>query len=232
MPDGLSSKAKSFFNMEDKEEGAMVKKTEELSNTVTMVEGDMPVAVVKPKNAGAHQTLFQNFEFVVDSPKMLWDGIGHIQFKFTVLSLEEADAKLDEVVGFWQAVKEKYTDLINQPAPMTQAQKAYLEKLFGIPLPAGMESFSKEEASAKINEEQKAQNKEKLEGQRQNDSGSKYSYTKNQTPPQGWDGDKKPASERTLKFMESIAKRKNLQLSKGYQFMSQSEASAWIKENN
>ena len=208
----------------------MVKKTEELLNTV-MVEEDMPVAVMEPKNAGAHQTLFQNFEFVVDSPKMLWDGIGHIQFKFTVLSLEEADAKLNEVVGFWQAVKEKYADLINQPAPMTQAQKAYLEKLFGIPLPAGMESFSKEEASAKINEEQKAQNKQKLEGQRQNDSGSKYSYTKNQTPFQA-DGDKKPASERTLKFMESIAKRKNLQLSKGYQFMSQSEASAWIKENN
>jgi len=230
MSDGLSSKAKSFFNMEDKEEGTMVKKTEELLNTV-MVEEDMPVAVMEPKNVGAHQTLFQNFEFVVDSPKALWDGIGHIQFKFTVFSLEEADAKLDEVVGFWQAVKEKYTDLINQPAPMTQAQKAYLEKLFGIPLPAGMESFSKEEASAKIDEEQKAQNKEKLEGQRQNDSGSKYSYTKNQTPFQA-DGDKKPASERTLKFMESIAKRKNLQLSKGYQFMSQSEASAWIKENN
>jgi len=134
-------------------------------------------------------------------------------------------------VGFWQAVKEKYADLINQPAPMTQAQKAYLEKLFGIPLPAGMESFSKEEASAKIDEEQKAQNKEKLEGQRQNDSGSKYSYIKNQTSPQAG-GDKKPASEKTLKFMESIAKRKNLQLSKGYQFMSQSEASAWIKENN
>jgi len=125
----------------------------------------------------------------------------------------------------------KYADLINQPAPMTQAQKAYLEKLFGIPLPAGMESFSKEEASAKIDEEQKAQNKERLEGQRQNDSGNKYSYTKNQTPPQAG-GDKKPASEKTLKFMESIAKRKNLQLSKGYQFMSQSEASAWIKENN
>ena len=208
----------------------MVKKTEELLNTVTAVEEDMPVAVTEPKNAGIHQAFFQNFEFVVDSPKALWDGIGHIQFKFTVLSLEEADAKLDEVVGFWQAVKEKYADLINQPAPMTQAQKAYLEKLFGIPLPAGMESFSKEEASAKIDEEQKAQNKEKLEGQRQN-AGSKYSYTKNQTSPQAG-GDKKPASEKTLKFMESIAKRKDLQLSKGYQFMSQSEASAWIKENN
>lgn len=232
--DGLSSKAKQFFSIVEKEGNMVTKKTEAVQG---VTDDEMPVGNEEASvDVFAENTPVETFDFAVDSPKSLWDAVGHIQFKFAVYSLEEAEAKLDEIVGFWAIVKEKYADLFNQAATMTPAQKTYLEKLFGIPLPEGMDKLNKEEASHKIEEELKAQNKAKIaEGVRQQTaaSASKYSYAKkNEAPPTSNAEGGNQASEKTLHFMESIAKRKKLQLPNDYVFMSQSDASNWIKVNN
>jgi hypothetical protein len=117
MPDGLSSKAKQFFNMENKEE-AVVKKTEELKQ---VVDEEVPAGNVEEATQPNDEWACNTFEFLMDTPKSMWDALGHMSFKFQLCNLTEAEARVDEVLGFFAFIKDKYADLFADADRVTPA---------------------------------------------------------------------------------------------------------------
>jgi hypothetical protein len=168
-------------------------------------------------------------EMVVDSPKKLWDAIGHIQFKHTVTDWEDAMNYMDQVVGFWAAVEEHFAPLFEVADKASPAQLNLLKRLFGDKYSEDFANLSKEEASAKIDEQMKATGSGSSTSAPAKSSGYDWKAKKAPASAPAGKPDGNPASEKQLGFMETLARRLKVSLPEDYKLFSSPEASAWIK---
>jgi hypothetical protein len=227
----LSAQAEALFNI--KKEDPMVKKDEVMIGSEIMAAPEAgPGAPIRDQACLPEDCC----EMVVDSPKKLWDAIGHIQFKHVVTDWEDAMNYLDQVVGFWAGVEEHFKELFEVVNKASPAQLAFLKRLYGDKYTDEFANLSKEEASAKIEEEVKLQDSKKAGAPA---SGSKpaggYDWkAKKQAAPAGpapKDENRQGATDKQLGFAETLAKRQKINLPEDYKLWSVQEASAWIKEH-
>lgn len=200
------------------------------NKTTEVVQDELPEAY---KDTEIHMeapiTIVPSFEMVVDSPKSLWDAIGHIQFKFIVNDYDTAMVKINESVGFWMAMRDEFKELFIDSNKATPAQLQLLTQQYNGVLPEGMDKFTKDEASAKIRENIAAQRQQPAIPAQ---SGSKYSYkSRQQTEPTPGAPTGNGPTEAQLDFIYKIAKRKKIQVPAEVAVWGIKEASEWINAN-
>lgn len=171
------------------------------------------------------------FEMRLDSPKDLWDAVGHVCFVFRVPDLDEALVKVGEGVAFWAAVREDFATEFAKADVMSEKQANMLKRLMGVKeLPEAVLALSKADASVKIEELMAAEKKPAPAA-----TGNRFERKQEAPAPRAKDGGYKTggagASEATIQYAERIAKKKGLTLPNDFVMWSQAEASAWIQDN-
>lgn len=182
-----------------------------------------------------------NYNMVVDSPKELWDVVGHVNLSFYAASWKDATERIKGCVALWDSVREQYADRIAAMAEKemqaTPSQLSFLRQLrteLGESLLPGAENMTKEGASAMI-EDLVA----KRDARRQPAgptmvplSAPRASAPAPQAPsrfPRG--GGSKPMSDKQASLIQDLCSRFNRALPEGFEMFTSADASGFIQQN-
>lgn len=154
----------------------------------------------------------------IDSPRWLWDDIGHLQFHLDV-DLDNIGPVVGRFQEVWQelavefdvAIPEHGGDTAAGGPPATDKQVAFLQRL-GVAVPAGI---TKAEASDLIEK---------------NASGSAYGGGQPATPAPAGTGDGPPATPKQVEYIRSLLKRTGRTEPQGLDGYTKSAASSLISE--
>jgi hypothetical protein len=220
----LTAQASEFFSGK-KEVKVVAKKDEVMLGTPEIIEMPTPVVMTERNPLG---------KMIIDSPKHLWDGVGHIQFELHPSSWEDAMDLVSQTVGFWSVVADDFKELFEVANKATPAQLNLLKRLFGDKYTDDFANLTKEEASAKIDEQMKATGSGGSSAPAPAKSGG-YDWKAKKSPapaaPAAPAGNAEVATDKQLGFAQTIAKRKKVNLPDDYKLWNKQEASDWIKAN-
>jgi len=232
----LSQAARTLWGFDEKE-GEV---TAETKAGVHVVGGTAVEAQVVPVTPTKECCEDERYNMVVDSPKELWDVVGHLNLSFHVDSWKDVQERVEGCAELWDSIRETYADRIaamaEEAAKASPSQVTFIRQLsetLGEDV-ADIAAMTKEEASAMIEALIAKRDAQKGRPAATPPERAPYLATAQATraPSSGFSrggGGTKPMSDKQAKLIQDLCGRGNMNLPDGFDTFTSTQASAFIQ---
>jgi len=198
-----------------------IKKEQEVESMVTKVEPQ------EEKVVNSYPTL------TIDSPKEMWDVLGHIAINCTATTEEAILQNVAAAQKLWATLREEFADEFEEVARKkllaSDGQRGFLADLYeqaGEEVPDDLEDMTKAEASREI---QRLQGDSAPQARQSRSTGRSRGGSRQQSGGFTLKNPDAPASDAQLDKLEDLAKKAGEDLPDGYEDFTMQEASDEIQ---
>ena len=225
----LSQAARTLWGFDEKEGEVAETKTKAGVQVGTAAEAAQGSVVVPPD---------ERYNMVVDSPKELWDVVGHINLSFHVASWKDVQDRVEGCAELWDSIRETYADRIaamaEEATKVSPSQVAFVQQLCSDlgETTLDVTAMTKGEASAVIETLIAKRDARKPQPTAPAERAPYIATAQTTRAPSGGlarSGGTKPMSDKQAKLIQDLCGRGNMNLPDGFDTFTSTQASAFIQ---
>jgi len=230
----LSQAARTLWGFDEKE-GEV---TAETKAGVHVVGGTAVEAQVVPVTPTKECCEDERYNMVVDSPKELWDVVGHLNLSFHVDSWKDVQERVEGCAELWDSIRETYADRIaamaEEATKVSPSQVAFVQQLCSElgETTLDVTAMTKGEASAVIETLIAKRDARKPQPTAPAERAPYIATAQTTRAPSGGfarGGGTKPMSDKQAKLIQDLCGRGNMNLPDGFDTFTSTQASAFIQ---